>query len=118
MLPATTTTATTTQPITAATATSAATTAFTPMTASVAFFFFLAAFALVLTLQQRLLAQANLVAFDADALDQDLLAFGQFVAHVVYAVGRDLADVQQAFGAGEDFDKRAEVHNARDRAQV
>ncbi len=49
--------------------------------------------------------QANAVAFDGQDLHQHLVAFFQFVANVLDAMFRDFADVQQAVGAGDDFDE-------------
>src|SRR5262249_49576174 len=63
-----------------------------------------------LFLEHRLAAELDLVAFERQHLHQDLVAFLQLVADFANAVFRNLADVQQAVGAGEDLDKRAEVH--------
>src|SRR5215475_9351466 len=72
----------------------------------------------LLFFEKRLTAEADLVAFDADAFDQDLLALFQLVAHVADAVIGDFRNVQQAFSAGEDLDERAEIDDARDGAEV
>ena len=68
--------------------------------------------------QDGFAAQADLVAFDVDHLYQHLIAFLQLVVDVLDAVLGDFADVQQAVGAGEDFDERAEFLNANHLAPV
>ena len=60
----------------------------------------------------------DLVAFDGQHLHQDLVALLQFVADVADAVLGDFADVQQAVGAGEDFDERAEFREAHHFAEI
>src|SRR5262245_44841459 len=72
----------------------------------------------LLFLEKRPAAEADLVAFDADAFDQNLLALFQLVADVADAVIGDLRDVQQSLGAGEDLDEGAEIDDARDGAEV
>src|SRR5499426_1633723 len=72
----------------------------------------------LLFFEKRLAAEADLVTFDADAFDQNLLAFFQLVAHVADAIIGDFRNVQQAFGAGEDLDERAEIDDARDGSEV
>ena len=62
--------------------------------------------------------QADAVAFDGQDFYQHLIAFFQFVANVFDAVFRDFADVQQAVGAGDDFDESAEVSQAGDCAEI
>ncbi len=62
--------------------------------------------------QDGFAGKLDLVAFLADALDHDLLAFFQLVAHVLDATVGDFRDVQQAVGAREDFDERAEINDA------
>src|ERR1700733_4078329 len=52
-------------------------------------------------------AQLDFVAFKRQHLHQDLIALLQLVAYSFDPVLRDFADVQQAVGAGEDPDKRA-----------
>ena len=48
----------------------------------------------VLVAKHGLAGKLYLVAFLADALNEDLLAFFQFVPHVLYATVRDLRNVQ------------------------
>src|ERR1022692_2214362 len=73
---------------------------------------------LALLAQNSLAAELDLVAFERQNLDQNLVAFLQLVAHFAHAVLGDLADVQQAVGAGEDLDESAEIHQPHDLAQV
>src|ERR1035441_8816196 len=73
---------------------------------------------LALLAQHGLAAELDLVAFERQNLDQNLVAFLQLVAHFAHAVLGDLADVQQAVGAGEDLDESAEIHQPHDLAQV
>ena len=68
--------------------------------------------------QNRLAAQLDLVAFERQNLHQNLIAFLQLVAHVLDAVLGDLADVQQAVGAREDLDERAEIDDPDHLAQI
>src|SRR5262245_25783866 len=63
--------------------------------------------------QGRLLAQRDLprqahlaVAVDLDDLDQHLVPLREDVAHRANAVLRDLGDVQEALGVGDDLDER------------
>src|ERR1700687_3815433 len=65
---------------------------------------------LALLAQNGFAAQLDLVAFERQDLDHYLIAFLQLVAHVLDAVLRNLADVQQTIGAGENLDERAEFH--------
>src|SRR5689334_21786142 len=65
-----------------------------------------------LLFEDRLAAQLDLVAFEGEDFDQDLVAFLELVADVADSVFGDLADVQQAVGAGENFDEGAEIHQA------
>src|SRR5688572_17543454 len=60
---------------------------------------------------ERVLArQADLaVAVDLDALDDDLVALVEHVLDGADALARDLADVEQAVGAGHDLDERADL---------
>src|ERR1017187_6206768 len=53
---------------------------------------------LALLAQNSLAAELDLVAFERQNLDQNLVAFLQLVAHFAHAVLGDLADVQQAVG--------------------
>ena len=71
-----------------------------------------------LLLENGFARQADAVAFDGQHLHQYLVAFFQFVANVLNAVFRDFADVQQAVGAGDDFDESAEVSQASDCAEI
>src|SRR5579864_9820360 len=45
--------------------------------------------------QDRFAAQLDFVAFERQDFDQNLIAFLQLVAHVLNAIFRDLADMQQ-----------------------
>src|SRR5205809_4833777 len=70
-------------------------------------------------LQERLAAEANLSSWvDVDHLYQDLLALLQLVANVLDAVVRDFRHVEQAVGAGHDFDEGAEVGDALNFSQI
>src|SRR5208283_1801243 len=71
-----------------------------------------------LLFQDGLARQLDAVAFDCQHLHQDLVAFFQFVTNIVDAMLGDFADVQQAVCAGNDFDERSEVGQARHRAQI
>src|SRR6202158_701316 len=73
---------------------------------------------LALLAQDSFAAQLDFVAFERQNLDHDLIAFLQLVAHVLDAVLRNLADVQQTVGAGENLDERAEFHQPNHLAQV
>src|SRR5262245_13041352 len=72
----------------------------------------------LLFFEERLAAEADLVALDVDAFDQDLLALFQFVADVATAVIGDLRNVEQSFGTGEDLDEGAEIDDAGDGAEI
>src|SRR5262245_947957 len=72
----------------------------------------------LLFFEERLAAEADLVALDVDAFDQDLLALFQFVADVANAVIGDLRNVEQSFGTGEDLDEGAEIDDAGDGAEI
>src|ERR1700674_797501 len=69
-------------------------------------------------LDERLAREANLVAFDGENLDEDLVAQLQLVANIADAMLGDLADVQEAVGAGEELDERAELRQADDFAEI
>ncbi len=58
------------------------------------------------------------VAVDAEHLDLDGVALLEHVLDPLDARVRHLRDVQQAVGAGQDLDERAEVRDALDRALV
>src|SRR5271165_3195748 len=66
---------------------------------------------LALFFENRFAAEFDFVAFERQDLDQNLVAFLQLIAHLLDPVFRNLADVQQPVGAGEDLDKRAEIHD-------
>src|SRR5206468_1990759 len=55
---------------------------------------------------------------DADALDPDLIAVAHDVLRFVHAQVSELTDVNEAFLAGHDFDKRAELFRADDAALI
>jgi hypothetical protein len=71
-----------------------------------------------LLFQDGFARQLNAIAFDGQHFHQHLVAFLQLVAHIVDAVLGNFADVQQAIGAGNDFDEGAEVRQSRNLAQV
>ena len=71
-----------------------------------------------LLFQNRFARQPDAVAFDGQHLHQHLIAFFQFVANILDAMLGDFADVQQAFGPGNDFDECAEIRQPRDFAEV
>src|SRR5690348_10269850 len=68
--------------------------------------------------QDRLARQLDAIAFDGEHLYQDLITFVQFVTHVLNAMFSDLADVEQAVGSREDFDKRAEIGEANHLSEI
>ena len=57
-------------------------------------------------------------AASSDRNSRTMVTIVQFVADLLHAVLRNLADVQQAIGTGEDFDKRTEVDDAHDLAEI
>src|SRR5439155_5086344 len=71
-----------------------------------------------LLFEHRSPAQLDLIAFERQDLDQDLVAFLQLVTHLFDARFGDLADVQQAVSAREDLDKRAEIDQPHNLAQI
>jgi hypothetical protein len=73
---------------------------------------------LALLFQHRPAAQLNLVPFERQDFDQDLVAFLQLVANLFDARFGDLADVQQAVRTGEDLDERAEIDQPNHLAQI
>src|SRR5438552_2403187 len=68
--------------------------------------------------QNSFARKSNAVAFNSQHLHQHLVAFLQFVANIFYAMFGDFADVQQAFGAGNNFDECAEVRQPGDFAKI
>src|SRR3982751_3365859 len=73
---------------------------------------------LLLFAQDGLSGKLDFIALFADTLDHNLLAFLQFVAHILDPAVGDLRDVQEPVRAGKDFDERSEIDDARDRAEV
>src|SRR5262245_53694479 len=73
---------------------------------------------LALLFEHRSAAQLDLVAFKRQDLDQDLVAFLQLVTHLLDTRLGDLADMQQAVGAWEDLDKRAEIDQTHHFTQI
>ena len=69
-------------------------------------------------LDERFAGEADLVALDGKHFDEDLVAEFQFIANVADAVLGDFADVQEAVGAGEELDERAEFRKADDFAEI
>ena len=72
----------------------------------------------LLLLDQRLAAELDAIAFDGQNLDHDLIALAQLVLHFLDAMLGNLGDVQQAVGAGEELDKRAELRQPNHLAQI
>ena len=71
-----------------------------------------------LLFENGLARQPDAIAFDRQHFHQNLIAFLQLVANIFNAMFRDFADVQQTIGAGDDLDKRAEVSQPRDSAEI
>ncbi len=71
-----------------------------------------------LLLEDGFARQADAVAFDGQHFYQHLVALFQFVTNIFNAMLRDFADVQQAVGAGDDFDESAEISQTCDGAKV
>src|SRR5579871_112208 len=71
-----------------------------------------------LLFQNRLARQPDAVAFYRQHLDQHLVAFFQFIAHIGNAMLRHFADVQQAFGSRNDLNERAEIRQPRDFPEI
>ena len=69
-------------------------------------------------LDERFAGEADLVAFDGQNLDEDLVAKFEFVANVADAMLGNFADVEQAVGAGEEFDEGAKFREADDFAEI
>src|ERR1035437_3849274 len=63
-------------------------------------------------------AELDLVAFQSQNFDQNLVAFLKLIADIAYAILGDFADVQQPVGSGENLDERAEIHQPDHRTQV
>ena len=71
------------------------------------------------TLGQRLHRQLDATLFiGLENLDLHDLAFAEVVGHLLDALVRDLADMEQAILAGQQVDERAEVQDLRDRTLV
>src|SRR5580700_2892343 len=62
--------------------------------------------------------ESNFVALDGKNLDEDLVAELQLVANVADAMFGDFADVQEAVGAGEEFDEGTELRKAYHFAKI
>src|ERR1051326_3653292 len=73
---------------------------------------------LALLFEDGAAAQLDLVALEGKNLDQDLVAFLQFVANIANAVFGYFADVEETVSARKDLDKGAEIHEADDLTQV
>src|SRR5581483_1680510 len=65
--------------------------------------------------EHGLARKLDLVAFLADAFDENLLTFLQFITNIANATIGDLRDVQQSIRARKDFDERAKVNYTADR---
>jgi hypothetical protein len=72
----------------------------------------------LLVAQHSLPRELDFVAVLADALDEDLLPFFQFVTHVLDTAIGNLGNVQQTVCSGKDFNKRPKVHNSVYRAEI
>src|SRR5882724_1023357 len=72
----------------------------------------------VLVVQHCLAGKLNLIAFFADALDHYLLAFFQFIANIANATISDFRNVKEPVSTRKDFDKRAEVYDAANSANI
>src|SRR5437867_1104299 len=68
--------------------------------------------------QHRLTAQPDAVAVHLDHLHQDLFALANLILDLLDAVLGDLGDVQESLDAGQDFDERAEVRDARHFSEI
>src|ERR1019366_6880069 len=73
---------------------------------------------LALFFEHRAAAELDFVAFERQALDQNLVAFLQLVADVLDAVLGDLADVQQTVGSREDLHEGPEIHQPYHFAEI
>src|SRR5437868_15247896 len=73
---------------------------------------------LTLLAQHSLAAELDLIAFQRQDLDQYLVAFLQLITHLLDAVLRDLADVQQTIRAREDLDEGSEIDEPDHLAQI
>jgi hypothetical protein len=71
-----------------------------------------------LLFQNSFARETDAVAFHRQHFHEYLIAFFQFVANVRDAVFRNFANVQQSIGAGDDFDKCAEIRQAGHSAKV
>ena len=56
--------------------------------------------------------EADAVAFDCKDFHENLIALFEFVADVLDAMLGDLTDVEEAIGAGQDFDEGSEVRQS------
>ena len=68
--------------------------------------------------QDCLTGKTDAVAFNREHFHQHLIAFFQLVANIFDAMLGNFADMQQAVGARNDFDKRTEIRQACDRSEV
>src|ERR1700733_4768773 len=68
--------------------------------------------------QERLARKLDAVAFDAQDLDQYLIAFAELVLHVFHAMFGNLTDVQQTVGTGKDLHESTELSQPHHLAQV
>src|SRR6185437_10259796 len=71
-----------------------------------------------LLLQDRFARESNASALDRQHFHQHLIAFFQLVTNIFNAMLGDFADVEQTFGAGDDFDECAKVGQPRDFAEI
>src|SRR5262249_26073488 len=79
--------------------------------------FRLGLFALLFT-QHGTAAQTNLIRFDVEAFDHNLLAFLKLVANVSDAIFAHFRNMEQAFDSGQYFDEGAEFRQSRHCSEI
>ena len=73
---------------------------------------------LALLAQDSLTGEFDSIALDRQHLDKNLVALAQLVFDFLDAMFRDLGDVQEAVGSGEDFDERAKLSQPNHLAEI
>ena len=68
--------------------------------------------------QYRPAAQADLIAFNGNYFDQQLIPFLELIANIPNTMFGHLADVKQAVSSGEDLNERTEVRQANDFTKI
>src|SRR5579863_5594949 len=71
-----------------------------------------------LLFEERLVRQADTISLNSQHLDQNLVAFLQYVSDIRNTMFRHFTDVQQAVGSRKDFNKCPEVCQPRDPSEV